>query len=239
MADHDEHGHDQNDRGQHRPPATPEEVWSILRELSESQRETDRRMRETGQHMQETDRRLQETDQLLKRHTQEADKRAKEADRRAKEANKRFRELDELFNGQWGKLMEALVEGDLIELLQARGIKVEHTLTNVRHRGERSWEFDIIAVNGAEVVVVEVKTTLKVRQADHFVGRMQEFTDLMPRYQGSTVYGAVAYLKADEASDSYAERQGLFVIRATGSSASITNPQDFRPRAFSTLSYPR
>ena len=125
MADHD-----RNDRGAGRPPATPEEVWSILRELSESQRETD---------------------QLLKRHAQEADRRAREADRR-------FRGLDELFNGQWGKLMEALVEGDLIDLLQARGIEVEHTLTNVRHRGERSWEFDIIAVNGAEVVVVETSS---------------------------------------------------------------------------------
>ena len=209
-----------------RPPATPQEIWSILRQLSESQQETDRRM-------QETDRRMQETDQLLKRHAQEADRRAKEADQRAKEADRRFRGLDELFNGQWGKLMEALVEGDLIELLKARGIEVEHTLTNVRHRGERSWEFDIIAVNGAEVVVVEVKTTLKVRQVDHFVGRMQEFTDLMPRYRGSTVYGAVAYLKADEGSDGYAERLGLYVIRATGSSASITNPPDFRPRTFS------
>ena len=214
MSDRDDHGN-----GEQRPPATPQEIWSILRELSKSQRETDRRM--------------QETDQLLKRHAREAERRAQEADQRAKEADRRFRGLDELFNGQWGKLMEALVEGDLIELLKERGIKVEHTLTNVRHRGERSWEFDIIAVNGAEVVVVEVKTTLKVRQVDRFVGLMQEFTDLMPRYRGSTVYAAVAYLKADEASDSYAERQGLYVIRATGSSASIANPRDFRPRTFS------
>ena len=39
-------------------------------------------------------------------------------------------------------------------------------------------------------------------------------------------------LKADESSDKYAERQGLFVIRATDSSASITNREDFRPRTF-------
>ncbi len=192
-----------------RQPATPEEVWAILREVSASQRETDRRMQETDRQMQETDRHMKETDRQL-------------------------RELKDLFNGQWGKLMEALVEGDLVELLRQRGIDVEHTLTNVRHRRERSWEFDIIAVNGAEVVVVEVKTTLKVRQVDRFVGRMQEFTDLMPRYRGSTVYGAVAYLKADEGSDSYAERQGLYVIRATGSSASITNREGFTPRAFAS-----
>ena len=54
----------------------------------------------------------------------------------------------------------------------------------------------------------------------------------MKVYAEHTVYGAVAYLKADESSDTYAERQGLFVIRATGSSASITNREGFRPRSF-------
>ena len=116
MADHN---------GQ-REPATPEEVWSILREVAESQRETDRRMQETDRRMQETDRRL--------------------------------RKLDDLFNGQWGKLMEALVEGDLIKLLNQRGIQVASTLTNLKqHRGPRRWEIDILAANGDEVVVVEVK----------------------------------------------------------------------------------
>ena len=46
------------------------------------------------------------------------------------------------------------------------------------------------------------------------------------------VYGAVAYLKADESSDTYAGGRGLFVIRVTGSRASITNREDFTPRAF-------
>ena len=45
------------------------------------------------------------------------------------------------------------------------------------------------------------------------------------------MYGAVAYLRAD-GSDVYAERQGLFVVRATGSSASITNGDGFTPRTF-------
>ena len=47
------------------------------------------------------------------------------------------------------------------------------------------------------------------------------------------VYGAVAYLKAKGGSKSYAEEQKLFVIRAVGSSASITNAKDFKPRSFS------
>ena len=202
-----------------REPATPQEIWEILRDVSATQQETARRM--------------QETDQLLKRQAQEADRRAQEADRRAQETDRRLRGLDELFNGQWGKLMEALVEGDLVRLLQQRDIAVHHTVTNPRQNyGERRWEFDIVAINGEEVVVVEVKTTLRVPDVDRFIGRLHEFPELMPEYAGHRIYGAVAYLKAYQESDVRAERLGLFVIRATGSSASITNRQEFTPRTF-------
>ena len=191
-----------------REPATFQEIRAILREVSENQRETDRRM-------QETDRRMQETDRVVR------------------ENAKRVRELNDLFTGQWGKLMESLVEGDLVELLRQRGIAVRYTITNPRQNyGERRWEFDVVAVNGAEVVVVEVKTTLRVPDVDRFIGRLREFPELMPEYAGRRIYGAAAYLKAYQESDVHAERQGLFVIRATGSSASITNRQDFTPRVF-------
>ena len=104
-----------------REPATPQEIWEILREVSAVQQETARRM--------------QETDQLI--------------ERQARAADRRMDKLDELFNGQWGKLIESLVEGDLTGLLQQRGIAVQHTVTNPRQNyGERRWEFDIVAVDG-------------------------------------------------------------------------------------------
>ncbi len=61
---------------------------------------------------------------------------------------------------------------------------------------------------------------------------LRHVDELMREYVGRAVYGAVAYLQADESADAYAERQGLFVIRATGSSTSITNHEEFRPRMF-------
>ena len=188
MADQDGHG----------DPATPEEIWNILREAAEIRKETD---------------------QVLKRLGQETDL--------------RLRKLDELFNGQWGKLMESLVAGDLVKLLNQRGIAVDHTMTNAKKNyGERRWEFDILAVNGEEVVVVEVKTTPKVDDVDYFVERLQDFPELMPEFADRRTYGAVAYLKADGSVTVHAGRQGLYVIRATGSSASITNTEGFAPSAF-------
>ncbi len=183
-------------------PATPQEIWNILREVSASQRETDRRMQETDRQMKETDRKL--------------------------------RRLEDLFNGQWSKLVEALVEGDLIELLSRRGIEVDHTVCGLKSRnGAPRWEIDIIAAGGDEVVVVEVKTTLKASQVDRFIETLKVFPSEAPSgYRGKRVYGAVAYLRADESAEVYAEPRGLYVIRATGSSASITNAEDFRPRTF-------
>lgn len=72
----------------HRNDATAQDIWAILRELFTSERETNRRM-------QETNRRMQETDELLKR--------------QAIEPDRRIRKLDELTNGQWRRLREALV----------------------------------------------------------------------------------------------------------------------------------
>ena len=217
----------------HRDPATPQEIWEILREISAAQQETARRMQATDRQMQETDRRMQATDRQM----QETDRRLQATDelitRQTRAADRRIDELDKLFNGQWGKLIESLVEGDLVRLLQQRGIEVQHTVTNPRQNyGERRWELDIVAVNGEEVVVVEVKTTLRVPDIDRFMGRLNEFSELMPEYASRRVYGAVAYLKAYQESDVRAERLGLFVIRATGSSASITNREGFTPRTF-------
>ena len=151
-----------------------------------------------------------------------------------RETDRTLRRLEDLFNGQWGKLMEALVEGDLLKLLRQRGIAADHTVNNLKSgNGARRWEIDIIAANGEVVVAVEVKTTLKVRQVGNFIETLKVFPEEAPEvYRNKQVYGAVAYLKADEAADVYAERQGLYVIRATGSSASITNQEDFKPRAF-------
>ena len=89
-----------------------------------------------------------------------------------------------------------------------------------------------MAGNGDEVVVTEVKTTLRSEDVAQFLDKLRRFTVYEPRYRGERIYGAVAYLKADGAVTKYAERQGLYVIRATGDSARIVNARDFKPVVF-------
>ena len=129
--------------------------------------------------------------------------------------------------------MESLVDGDLIFFLQERGIDVTCMQTHTKGclNGEH-YEYDILADNEEEVVLVQVQTTLHPDDVTHFVKKFGKFTACRPLYKEKKIYGAVAYLKADESVQVYAECQGLFVIRATGSSAGIVNDKEFVPRLF-------
>jgi hypothetical protein len=138
-----------------------------------------------------------------------------------KETDKKIKELSALFTSQWGKLVESLVEGDLVNLLNERGIAVEKTLQRVKgNKDGENFEFDIIAVNSHEIVIVEVKTTLRVGDVDDFHKKLWKAKRYMPEYADKKIYGGVAFITADGASDRMAEKLGFFVIRATGNSSS-------------------
>ena len=223
---------------------TPEIVWELMEKvaksqekLTKSQEETDRHLKEvsietslqrkeTNLQQQEADRRLEETGRYLKEISRKADLRQARLEKRMKELNK-------LFTGQWGKLIESLVKGDLVRLLNERDIQVTRLSQETSSLwNNQEYEFDIIAVNGGEVVVVEVKTTLKLKHLDHFIEKLGIFRDIFPEYKDKMIYGAIAYLRADEGSHNKAEKKGLFVIRATGNSAIITNKKEFSPKVF-------
>ena len=178
----------------------------------------------------ETDRLLMKTDRLLKKTA----RRQRETARRQKETDRRLRKAERLFKSDRDLLMESLW-GDLVALLRERGVHVNHTQAG-RFRGRRNgehYEVDILAENGREVVVVEVKTTLRPPHVKRLVSKLSEFAEWFPAYEGKRVLGGLGYLQCDPSLRKHAERQGLFVIRATGSSASIVNGPDFKPRVFS------
>ena len=164
----------------------------------------------------------------------ESEQRRKELELQMKETDRRLKKAEGLFTTQWGKLMETLVEGDLLKLLKQKNIQVVDTTMNMKGcYKEENWEIDMLASNGEEIVLVEVKTTLNLRDVKDFIYKLKKFTTWKPIYKEKKMYGAVAYLKADQGSARYAEKQGLFVIRATGSSSSIINKKDFKPKIFS------
>ena len=151
--------------------------------------------------------------------------RSLETDRKFQETDRKLNRLEQLFTSQWGKLMESLVEGDLIGLLTEWGIAIADTTTRLKGRcpDGGNYEFDIIAHNGDEIVVVEVKTTLKPQDVKDFIERLDQLKGWIPRYANNRIYGAMAWLTADAGAEQMVEKRGLFGIRATGDSASIQN----------------
>ncbi len=186
-------------------PLNAEEIWKLFRE-------TDRQFKESDKKFQESERVLTE---------------------KFKETDKKIKELTYLFSSHWGKLVESLVEGDMIRLLNERGIKVQRTHTNVdgNYQGT-NFEFDIIAIDGETIVIIEVKTTLRPNDVKKFVSKLKNAKIWMPEFKDKHIIGAMAYIKVTGGSRTMAINKGLFAIRATGNSASIVNDSSFEPRRF-------
>ena len=65
-------------------------------------------------------------------------------------------------------------------------------------KGQRAdggnYEFDILAHNGAELVVVEVKTTLRPKDVKAFLRKLDQFKQWLPRYAKGDVRHALLLL---------------------------------------------
>ena len=163
------------------------------------------KFQETARQFKETDLKFQETARQFK----ETDMKFQETDRQLKETDLRLRKLDELFESQWGKLMESLVEGDLVGILNRQGIEISDTTTRLKGRiaGGGNYEFDIVAHNGHEIVVVEVKTTLRPQDVRKFIYKLENIKQWIPRYAGNTIYGGMAWLTTTAGAEEMAETE--------------------------------
>ncbi|CAN2039090.1 DUF3782 domain-containing protein [Candidatus Magnetomoraceae bacterium gMMP-15] len=176
---------------------------------------------------QETDKKFQELARRFKETNRQTDKQIKKTD-------KNIRRLERLFEGQWGKLMESLAEGSVLQLFQKRGINVfEIHQRCKKHFNGKTMEIDLLLVDDAELVVVEVKTTLKAHHVERFLKRLKEFPEFFTGYKDKRIYGAVAALRTEQGSEGYSQNEGLFVIKIGGEGMTkILNEKDFYPINF-------
>nr|VFK16102.1 MAG: hypothetical protein BECKLPF1236B_GA0070989_10897 [Candidatus Kentron sp. LPFa] len=202
--------------------------------------EAQRREAEAAQRKKEAEQREKEDERREKEAAQEAIEAArkereaeKEARRREREVDKKLNKLEDLFTTQWGRLVESLVEGALVPLFQDYGIPIQRTIRRVDGVYQKQeYEFDILVVNGIQLIIVEVKTTLRPDDVTNFIKKLDQCKLWMPEYASKIIYGAVAFLQANASAHRMAEKQRLFVIRATGDSAAIVNQEEFEARAW-------
>ena len=209
------------------------EIWSLIKETRKDIIATRKEMKESRRERQkEMEESRKEMEELLKKDRKdmlELRARQKQTDEQMRRTDIKLDKFIGDTGNRWGQLGENLVTGNLAQRLKEKGIKVEGVITNARKGGA---EFDIIAVNGKEVVVVEVKATLDPSDVEKFKKNMGRFTSLWPDFKRKTIYGAIAYmLKANRQAEILAEKEGFFVISASGD-VIIKNEEDFKPKVF-------
>ena len=209
---------------------SPDEIWKILKEVSLSQKEADRRFQKSKE---EADRRLKEMDRRFEKNKEETDRLTQETKRIVQETALQIKQTDSRWGNQWGILIEALIKGSLVKRLNERGLKVRKAVPNYQglYKGEAK-EFDLIAADGTEIVVVETKSHLSKAKTDQFLKVMADFKKYCPEFSSLTVYAGIACLRAKPETLSYAEGKGLFVIQVSGQNAVMLNKKAFRPKIF-------
>ena len=204
-----------------------DEIWKILKEISASNKE-----------MQATNKELQASNKGFDERQKGFDERQKEIQAIQKKTERMIQKIGGRFNQRWGDLVESLVKGKLVKIFQEQNIDISQTQERTTAERETAdgkivkREIDIIVANGTELVAVEVKTSLTRKDVEYFLEVLSSFKEFFPRYKDEILYGAMAYLKAENKSDILAEEKGLFIIRATGDSAHLVNHKNFKPKAF-------
>ena len=226
----------------------------LVAEAAQRQREREemtRRLAREAAQREEVARQLAAEAAQRRKLAAEREERYRQADDRRKEEEAFTRKLQEKNEGRnrkleremyrlygegdnrWGKLIEALVEANLLTLLQDAGIEVEHALSRRRSRirGIRR-EYDLVAVGDSDAVVVEVKTTLRTADVARFTERIGSFREWRWDDARERVWGALAYLTSEGDAAQTAEDAGFYLIRAVSGTARLVNSEEFKPRIF-------
>jgi signal recognition particle GTPase len=143
------------------------------------------------------------------------------------------KKLEDEFSYSWYKFIDLLTGSELKRMLKERNLNLQYTCQHVKGKknGTGYW-FDIIAQCEDLTIIVEVEYDLDEEIIQEFIERLERAKVFMEEYRKYVIHGAVASLNSNPDCEKMAEMKGLFVIRATGSSATLINPPDFKPKIF-------
>ena len=208
-----------------------EEMFAGIAQLRESQAKTDEQLNRTDEQISKTDQGIRE----LKESQAKTDEQLNRTD---EQLSKTIKKLDDI-GRQLGDL--GLVQGEVAEDLFYRNLrsifrKVKLDLKKVKRKLKRKGEgeYDLVAVDGGRVLVVEVKNKLEKRMVDKFLEeKLPRFKELFPEYADYDVVAGMGALVVKDDVGRYAEKAGLYVLTQTDEGgAALINREGFEPRTF-------
>jgi hypothetical protein len=239
-----------------------EETKRILREskleVDRQFRETDRQIQETEQLFREskleTDRQLRESKLEADRQFQELRESKLEIDRQLCESkletDRQLREskldVDRQLKtlrteiGGIGNKFGSFTEGmalPAIEKILHDEFGLDRFYPNAKSlKGDRTLEIDVLGYsNGTmnKVVIVEVKSHLRLRDIEQVLQILQAFPEFFPEHADKKLYGMIAAVAMNKEARQQVLEAGLYLGRIHDEQFKLTIPHHFEPRCFS------
>jgi len=208
-----------------RPPATPEEIWAILRETTEKQKENERQWAESKrQHDEDRAGTKRQRDEDWERLNKMFDK----TDRRIDNANEKIGGLD----NSLGEIVEHLVAPGIEDRFAELGFSFDRISPNVRMKkdGKLLAEIDLLLENSESVIVVEVKAKPNTRDVEKHRARLEK---LRGHYNALNdyrrLYGVMAGAVFGPTERKTALEAGFYVAVQSGDTMKMDLSEDFIP----------
>ena len=165
------------------------------------------------------------TEREMRRMSQETDRKFQETAKLMKETEKKISAL----GSRIGEIVEAMVEGRIIEKFQAFGYDVEECFPRLPFKNKKlglDGEIDLLLEDGDTAILIEVKTTLETADVRKHLKRMEEYR-LYADTKGigkRRYIGAVAGAVVKGEAATVAHENGFYVIVQSGEAVEIVEP---------------
>ncbi|HBC41570.1 MAG TPA: DUF3782 domain-containing protein, partial [Pseudanabaena sp.] len=176
-------------------PVTIDDIFELFRE-SERQRKEQQQVV-----LQSLENYKQASEEALQKYKSASEQEMAELKKIVAQTNKQVGGI----TSRWGEFVENLVRPAAVRMFREKGIEINFTALSVEGKDNiGSIEIDVLAESQSEIVAIEVKTDLEIRDVKRFLVILERFKQARPKYQNYKLYGAIAGIKVDERADEYA-----------------------------------
>ena len=204
-----------------------EEIWSILREVAQSQKETDLMFKETDLKFQDTTREIQAMSREVKTTAREI----KEAEYQIKELGKQIGGLGKKF----GSFTEGLALPSMEKILQQQlGMEVISPSVRASKNGNHM-EIDVLAYANSsinQVYLVEVKSHVREESILQIKTLLERFRSFFPEHKDKSVYGILAAVDITPTLKKRVLDEGIYLARIHDEVFTMETPEAFRAKAY-------
>ncbi|MDR3200116.1 MAG: hypothetical protein LBT68_01545 [Spirochaetales bacterium] len=199
---------------------TIDDVWAVIERVDKQLEENTKEFAKMQQ----------ENSKELAKVQQETEKVQKEAAKAQKEMQKALAKTDRIvgsLGNKFGSMAEHIMTPDLINKFRKFGFTFTQ-ITNIKIADKEHSiyaEIDALLENGKQVMVVEVKVTLRPEDVDDHIKRMEKVRKNADLHGDARQFlGALSALVVDDHTKTHALKQGFFIIEPSGEDVKVTPP---------------